>query len=445
MQLSSLVGHVQEILGQILGSSRPADSLIDQFFRTRKYLGSHDRRFIAETTYGTLRHLRRCEWKVDHALRGWSDELFPEDKVLLTISAFHISQERTPPLTAETLAPRVKSSRLNDELPSILERLALRVDNDINDPAARIGLQYSFPDWMIARFMQEYGPDETEQICAALNQQAPITLRVNTLHQDRDACAATLAAQGVETHPTALSPVGLNATKRMNVFAVPAFKEGFFEVQDEGSQLLALLVDPKPTAKLLDACAGAGGKSLAFSAIMKNRGEIHAADVSQHRLEELKKRSRRACASNIRIHAVDDIEELQGSFASHFDIVFVDAPCTGLGTIRRNPGMKWSVTEQTVAEVSEKQMHILQACAALVKPGGRLVYATCTLLRQENEEVVEEFLRQHADYQAQLPHLTATRLGIQSALGDQGLKLLPHRHGTDGFFCAVLQKAPSPN
>jgi 16S rRNA (cytosine967-C5)-methyltransferase len=213
-------------------------------------------------------------------------------------------------------------------------------------------------------------------------------------------------------------------------------------VQDEGSQLLPLLIDPKPTAKVLDVCAGAGGKTLEFAAIMKNRGEIHATDINAYRLEELKKRSRRAGASNVRVREIEEVHDLEEEFKNSFDVVFVDAPCSGLGTIRRNPGMKWMVTEETVNEVSAKQRSILDGCAALVKPGGRIVYATCTLLRQENEDVVDSFLIAHPDYHPSSLDSSAARIGLTNATSGPWLKLLPHLHGTDGFFCAVVQKKP---
>jgi 16S rRNA (cytosine967-C5)-methyltransferase len=440
MQLASLLGHTHEILGIILHSPHPADSLIDQFFRARKYLGSHDRRFIAETAYGTLRHLRRCDWTVTQACKVPSSELFPEDLLFLQIAAFHILERRQPALTAETLLPRIKGSRLKDSLADVFARFENLTLPSSGDDAASIGITFSFPDWMVNRIVSEYGLDEAKAIFARLNQPAPLTVRVNTLQIEREKCQEVLRTQGIETVPTLLSPIGLQVPKRMNMFSIAAFKEGMFEVQDEGSQLLPLLIDPKPTAKVLDACAGAGGKTLEFAAIMKNRGEILAADINGFRLEELKKRSRRAGASNIRIREIDDLRELEDQFLASFDVVFVDAPCSGIGTIRRNPGMKWLVTEETVREVSVKQRAILESCASLVKPGGRLVYATCTLFREENEETVESFLSSHEEFRPFSLEAAVARLNIKNAMAGPWLKLMPHIHETDGFFCAVLEK-----
>jgi 16S rRNA (cytosine967-C5)-methyltransferase len=263
---------------------------------------------------------------------------------------------------------------------------------------------------------------------------------VNTLKTTIEQCQEELKKQGIESTKTLLSPFGLNLTKRINVFSLSIFRDGWFEVQDEGSQLLPFLVDPKPNVKLLDVCAGAGGKTLEFSSLMKNRGEIFATDINRYRLEELRKRTKRAGVQNVRVQEIQTIEDLAEHYSLFFDIVFVDAPCSGIGTIRRNPGMKWMITEQTVQEVSEKQRSILHSAAQLVKPGGRLVYATCTMLRQENEGVVEEYLTLHKEF-----HLIDVNERInkwQNGLVASGsfFKLFPHLNGTDGFFCAVLEK-----
>jgi 16S rRNA (cytosine967-C5)-methyltransferase len=253
-------------------------------------------------------------------------------------------------------------------------------------------------------------------------------------------CQLELSKQGVETTKTVLSPFGLNLSKRINVFSLSVFRDGWFEVQDEGSQLLPFMIDPKPNTKLLDVCAGAGGKTLEFAALMKNRGEIFATDINSFRLEELRKRSKRAGVQNVRVQEIQEIEYLAEQYSHFFEIVFVDAPCSGLGTIRRNPGMKWIVTEQTVHEVSDKQRSILHSSAPLVKPGGRIVYTTCTLLRQENEDVVEEFIIRHPEFTLVEVHELVTKWQNGFVTTSSFFKLLPHINGTDGFFCAVLEK-----
>jgi len=441
MHISSLLGHTQELLDAIFKSNRPADSLIDTYFRARKYLGSHDRRFIAETTYGTLRHLRKCEYHLNTALVGISDNLLHNDKTILLVVAYLSLEEKNLGITPEIVLPKLTDRQVKENVALLLTQLVRPSAILTESVIQRMGIQYSFPDWMVERFIQQYGEREAEKICSSLNEQAPLTLRVNTLKASVEQCQEELHKQGIETTRTSLSPIGLNLAKRINVFSLPIFRDGWFEVQDEGSQLLPIFLDPKPNAKVLDVCAGAGGKTLELAALMKNRGEIFATDINGFRLEELRKRTKRAGVQNVRVQEIEAVENLAIRYNAFFDIVFVDAPCSGLGTIRRNSGMKWMVTEQTVKEMSEKQKAILHSSIPLVKSEGRLVYATCTLLRQENEDVIEEFLTLH-------PEFTVVQLNgdlplVQSVGGtstDSFLKLFPHINGTDGFFCAVLKK-----
>jgi 16S rRNA (cytosine967-C5)-methyltransferase len=443
MHISSLLGHTQELLGVILKSDRPADSLIDTYFRARKYLGSHDRRFIAETTYGTLRHLRKCEYHLTAAIVGVSDNLLNDDKIILLIVSYLSFEGKIPEITPEILLTRLTGTQTKEKVGFLLTNLLKPVAIPAESVIQKIGIEYSFPDWMVERFIEQYGESETEKICASLNEQAPLTLRVNTLKASVEQCQKELQKQGIETTRTPLSPIGLNIAKRINIFSLSMFRDGWFEVQDEGSQLLPILIDPKPNAKVLDVCAGAGGKTLEFAALMKNRGEIFATDINGFRLEELRKRTKRAGVQNVRVQEIETIEDLVDRYKDFFDIVFVDAPCSGLGTIRRNPGMKWMVTEQTVKEVSDKQKAILHSSVPLVKPEGRLVYATCTLLRQENEDVIEEFLMLHPEFS--IVKLNADTPLVPSVRGtstDSFFKLFPHIQKIDGFFCAVLKKLP---
>jgi 16S rRNA (cytosine967-C5)-methyltransferase len=322
-----------------------------------------------------------------------------------------------------------------------IEKIAAHCDDSTTDadPAKSLALAESFPEWMTAKWIGQFGLDEASRLCSVLNQNAPITLRVNTIKTTVDDCREALSREGVETEPTKLSPVGLNLRKRINVFQLEAFRNGLFEVQDEGSQLLAFLVDPKPSAKVIDACAGAGGKTLALCAVMKNRGVIYSMDVHTGRLDELRKRLRRSGADTVRVRIVDG-ETLPDDLVGIADHVLVDAPCTGLGTIRRNPGMKWSVTPQTVEEISAKQKRILELYAKCVKAGGTLVYATCTTMPEENEQVVEAFLALHPEFEIESPALRLSRYGLASLGEKQYFQLLPHHHDTDGFFAAVMKK-----
>ena len=440
MKLSSLIGHASELLQLVRSSERPADGVIDIFFRSHKYLGSHDRRFIAESTYGTLRHLRKCESLLMHALGANAEDMIPEDGFLLLIVTYLLAVEQRTPIEVVDLQPAMKSGKLKPLLGSLLQSLSTPHAAQTTDLVERIGEEYSYPDWMVRRFLDQYGEKETVLLCESLNGQAPLTLRVNSLKSSVEGCQETLKQEGVVTERTRLSPFGLVVPKRINIFQIPAFRDGLFEVQDEGSQLLPFLLDPKPTAKVLDACAGAGGKTLELAAIMKNRGEIVAADVHSFRLDLLRKRAQRAGVSNVRIRLVQDVTDLADKYTEYFDIVLIDAPCSGIGTLRRNPGMKWMVTEETVREVSEKQLHILEECVPFVKAGGRIAYATCTLFCEENETVVEKFLSAHADFAIDDPPLDRAKFDFAPYNVGKYIKFSPVRDGTDGFFIAVMKK-----
>ncbi len=440
MKLSSLIGHASELLQLVRSSEKPADGVIDIFFRSHKYLGSHDRRFIAESTYGTLRHLRKCESLLMHALGANAEDMIPEDGFLLLIVTYLLAVEQRTPIEVVDLQPAMKSGKLKPLLGSLLQSLSTPHAAQTTDLVERIGEEYSYPDWMVRRFLDQYGEKETVLLCESLNGQAPLTLRVNSLKSSVEGCQETLKQEGVVTERTRLSPFGLVVPKRINIFQIPAFRDGLFEVQDEGSQLLPFLLDPKPTAKVLDACAGAGGKTLELAAIMKNRGEIVAADVHSFRLDQLRKRAQRAGVSNVRIRLVQDVTDLADKYTEYFDIVLIDAPCSGIGTLRRNPGMKWMVTEETVREVSEKQLHILEECVPFVKAGGRIAYATCTLFCEENETVVEKFLSAHADFAIDDPPLDRAKFDFAPYNVGKYIKFSPVRDGTDGFFIAVMKK-----
>jgi 16S rRNA (cytosine967-C5)-methyltransferase len=440
MQLPSLLGHAQELLGLVRASERPADSLMDGFFRSHKYLGSNDRRFIAQSVYGTLRHLRRCEGILYRSLGSNAESLGKEDGLLLLIVVFLLTFEGEPKLDPEAVKTKLAEPTLRNRCDHLMKRFLSEDVIARQDTVELIGVSHSFPDWMVRRFIAEYGSAQTETLCKSLNEQAPLTLRVNTIKTSIDECQVLLKSEGIETTRTHYSPVGLHVRKRINIFQMQAFQMGLFEVQDEGSQILTQLIDPKPTIKLLDACAGAGGKSLALAALMKNRGAIYAADTNKRRLAELKKRSKRANAFNIRSFPVHSLEELNKDYKEFFDIVLVDAPCSGIGTIRRNPGMKWLVTEQTVNEISEKQKVILRQSSDLVKPGGIVAYATCTLLRQENEDIVDQFLASTIGFVRKDPSLVAEKAGIHNCVEGGNIKLLPNIHGTDGFFLSMMEK-----
>ena len=431
-----------EVYDLILHSEHPADSTIDTFFRSHKYLGSHDRRFVAETVYGMLRHKKRLEWLCETSGKKFLGPTeSPAALLQCLVYRITVAHDGVDSLVHDLEAePDEKSSLL-------LFLAAAKEEDDRFDKGAAmhsgntsdLSLRYSFPEWMVEEWRQQFGDEETVQLCAALNISAPLTLRVNTIKTSVEECQEALAKENIETERSKYSNVGLTVRKRLNIFQLDIFRKGFFEVQDEGSQILSMLVDPKPTSKVVDACAGGGGKALALAALMKNRGAIFALDTNAFRLEGLRKRIRRSGVDTIRVCKVEE-GRLPDGLEGTSDNVLVDAPCSGLGTIRRNPGMKWTVTPATISELSRKQSAILDHYARCVKVNGRLVYSTCTMMKPENEGVVEKFLADHPQFELLEPSAILRRYQLESLSNEKYFRLKPHIHGTDGFFAAVMRR-----
>jgi 16S rRNA (cytosine967-C5)-methyltransferase len=297
------------------------------------------------------------------------------------------------------------------------------------------------PDWVEPHLRAVYG-HRLEDEMAALNANAPLDLRVNALKTDREGARRALAAEGVKAEPTPWSPLGLRLKHRVPLASLAAFKDGLVEVQDEGSQVAAMLADARPGMRVVDFCAGAGGKTLALAAAMQNRGKLVACDVADWRLERAGKRLRRAGISNVERRPLsNERDQWVKRHAGTFDRVFVDAPCLGIGSWRRNPDGKWRCTPNDLAELVVRQHDILASAARLVKPGGRLIYVTCSLLREENEAQAEAFLAASADFTLYpTARAWAETIGGRSPGGDDYLRLTPARHGTDGFFAAQFQR-----
>lgn len=390
-------------------------------FRAEKWLGSHERRFVAETLYGMVRHLRRIDLAI---ARGQRAKRSPRDLERLLVL-----------LVLDGALPAAHAARI---VPDLDWSQVTTVDDAIADErraATRIALTASLPDWLANRLVADWG-DEAEALAHSLNARAPMTVRANTLVGDRASLAAQLADEQLATHPGRWSETALVVDSRTNVFAAKTFRAGAFEVQDEGSQLLAELAVVAQPRLVVDYCAGAGGKTLAIAAGLGNRGRIVATDVDAKKLEELRRRARRAQISNTRAMAVDDRE--LDALAGKADVVFVDAPCTGIGALRRNPEARWRLRDDDIAGFAARQLAIVTAAKRLLAPGGRLIYATCSLLAAENSAVVAAIVAAHSDLTA-VP--LAEVIGPQRAaeLGTGGAMVLtPHRHGTDGFYAQVL-------
>ena len=274
-----------------------------------------------------------------------------------------------------------------------------------------------------------------------MNQRAPMALRVNTVKIAREALIDRLAEENVVARPTTLAPAGLILETRVNAFGLSAFRDGLFEIMDEGSQLVAELVAPPPGGRVADACAGAGGKTLAIAAAMGGKGRLLALDVDGRKLEELRRRARRAGLSNVTARAITDEARLPDEArVGAWDRVLIDAPCSGIGTLRRNPEARWRQTPQAIAGFPARQLALLVTYAPLCAVGGRLIYATCTILEQENEKVVERFLSERPDFvRVPVKEIWGRELGEK--VGDGlTLRLMPQTHDTDGFYAAVLRR-----
>jgi len=425
----SLAGHILELLEILQQDQRPADHLIDNFFRSRRYLGAHDRRTLAETVYGILRHRRLLQ-----ALVARVQPTSASDPVWwLAAYKLHVEKAAVPAVAAALANPTRWPTT-----PTLTELMQL-AEQTPEDFAANPGILLSFPDWLVEELQNQHGEQEAWRLLHALNQPPPLTIRVNTLKTTREACQQALQQRGYASTPTRFSPFGLQLTQRTNLFALDLFRDGWFEVQDEGSQIISLLLDPKPTWRIADVCAGGGGKTLHLASLMKNRGEIFAFDVSAKRLTNLQRRSRRSGAHNIRVHALPEGELLE-HLLGKLDAILIDAPCSGSGVLRRNPDAKWKITAAMVKELAAKQQHLLQHYTRLLKPGGRLVYATCSVLAQENEQVVQAFLTSSPDFQEEDAAAILQHYQLEVLAAGHAVPLLPHRHGCDGFFAAVMTR-----
>jgi 16S rRNA (cytosine967-C5)-methyltransferase len=402
------LAHAERAIAELLEFARPADQAMSAYFRRHRNLGQQDRAFIAETAFAVLRRRRSLEAAAGSAA--------PRELALAAlVRVFGISAralgEDAP------LAARVKAFPGRDLPPAV---------------------QADLPDWLWERLAQAHGGEEAMAIARSLLGAAPLDLRVNLDRLTREQAIAQLA---LECAPTPFSPAGIRVKGKPAINRHPLYLAGAVEVQDEGSQLLAYLLAPRRGEMVADFCAGAGGKTLALAMLMHGTGRIYAMDVSDRRLRELAPRAARAGISNVHPLVLTGEGDLRARrLAGKLDRVLVDAPCSGFGTLRRNPDLKWRHGAAAVTELAAKQGRILAAAARLLKPGGRLVYATCSVLVEENEAVVDAFAAGHPQFK---PLSCAELLGAQRISLDTGerLRLWPHRHGTDGFFAAAYERS----
>ena len=418
MHPKALLEMTIELLRSVLQFDMPADAVVSNFFRKHKNLGQRERHTLAETVYAVLRqrlafqHLAQSGFGPMErrlAILGWQGG----EKFLQSCLESHEQKwlNQAQSIDRSTLAPK---------------------------------LRHNLPDWLANPLLAKLGEDEFWQLAQSLNEGAELDLRVNLLKAKRDEVQAALKLLGIASEPTPYSPWGLRVPGKPALNKLELFTKGSIEVQDEGSQLLALLVDAKRGEMVADFCAGAGGKTLALGAAMRNTGRLYAFDTSGHRLDALKPRMARSGLSNVYpAQIAHERDERIKRLAGKLDRVLVDAPCSGLGTLRRNPDLKWRQSPKAVEELRAKQAAILDSAARLLKPGGRLVYATCSLLQTENEDIAQAFSAAHPDFVAldAADVLASAHVSQAQSLVHQGyLRLWPHRHHTDGFFAAIWER-----
>ncbi|MBF5041499.1 RsmB/NOP family class I SAM-dependent RNA methyltransferase [Aggregicoccus sp. 17bor-14] len=425
-----------EAYGLVTREGRLADRALDFTLRRKTNLYSNERRAVAERVYALLRRRRTVDFLLQHA-RPRFERLDPSRQDVLRLAASRVLHGEPPELVARG------SSLLQEDAQCLLALPEAAAALEALPEAQRFPIAASLPDFLARAFQETFGPDAA-RAAEAMNERAPLTARLNALKTDRASLKARLAEEGVEARETPLSALGLVLDSRLNAFSLPSFKDGLFELQDEGSQLLGMLVDAPPT-RVVDACAGAGGKTLQLAAQMKNRGDLHALDVDEKRVDELRKRARRAGVHNVRTQVIPAegaaADEAIAALAGKADRVLVDAPCTGTGTYRRKPDARYRLTPQDLTVHVERQKTLLERFATMVKPGGRLIYGTCSVLRAENEDVVAHFLSRHPDFQVRpVAELLGPELAERLGSGPF-LRLAPHLHNTDGFFGAVLVRA----
>ncbi len=423
-----------ELMCEVESVARPADAVVSAWFRDRRHIDDADRGRIYDLVYALLRHHARLGWWLAKHGRPAG----PRQRLLAWLA---LDGGRTPDEIDRLFSGGLHApAALTDEERSLLKKLrGCTLDHPVMPEAVR----FECPDWSVADLRRRFG-DSFQREMAALLTAAPLDLRVNPLKTTREDMLGALRDLGVPAEASRMAPFGIRVTERPPLASLPMLRSGEVEIQDEGSQLVAMLVDARPGEQVVDFCAGAGGKTLAIAAQMANKGRVVACDVLANRLKRSAERFRRAGLHNIETRPLTSerdrwVKRHKGSF----DRVLVDAPCSGTGTWRRNPDARWRVLGPGLENLLPLQAAILASAARLVKPGGRLVYATCSLLAEENEEQVAAFLADHPDFHV-VP-LREAAPGLMDSAHPEYLSLTPARHDTDGFFAAVLQRDGTPS
>lgn len=409
-----------QALRAALKMEHPADAVLRHFFQEER-IGSNERKLVAETIFGVLRHRLLLEYGCTLEENGIASARRMVLAYWVRFGGYNLRE----------LKPLLK----------VKEEAWLSKVKGIDVASLPLSIQAELPEWIVEKLRAHSSDEEILALGLSMQQSAPLDLRVNSLLANRDEVLQSLQAEGYEAAATPFSPYGIRLKYKPALNKHALFLSGKFEVQDEGSQLLGLLLAPKRNDMVVDFCAGAGGKTLMLGALMNSQGRLYAWDVSEKRLSNLKPRLKRSGLSNVQPQLIaHENDQKIKRLAGKIDRVLVDAPCSGLGTLRRNPDLKFRQSAQSVEELKVKQRAILDSAARLVKKGGRLVYATCSILQEENQDLVSAFLAAHSEFALLPASEVLAQHHIALKMGDY-LQLSPQQHNTDGFFAAVLVRS----
>lgn len=422
-----------------------SETLLGKVLKNNKRLSHLDRAFITELFYGTLRYLNQLDYIIAHFSKISPEKVNTEVKNLLRLGIYQILYLRVPDAVAtyETveLAKRQFPIWIVNFINALLRKV-VKEKEDIQFPkdnlVTYLSLKYAYPDWLIKIWLKEFGKEDTVKICEINNTPSPFVVRTNTIKTTRENLKRLLASEGIMSEPTRFSPHGLIFKKvHKSPLETKAFRDGLFFMQSEVSQLIGYLLDPRPGEKILDGCAGVGGKATHLAQIMKNKGGIYAIESNDGRLKLLNENLNRLGIKNIS-PKLGSLEKVIKSFPYHyFDRILIDAPCSSLGALRKSVDIKWRHKEEDILRLKELQGALLEATVPYLKPGGILLYATCTFTPEENEEVIGAFLEEHPKFS--LENFGDLYPNYKVLFTPQGyLKTLPHIHGLDGFFAARL-------
>lgn len=437
-----------EILLKVEKKNAYADILLDHSLK-KASLSSRDRALLTQLVYGALRWRGRIDWYLSQFLHRSLSGTNAYIRNLLRLTLYQLLfLDKVPDYAAVNegveLAKRYGGARAGGLVNGVVRRI-LREKDKLPDPDPKddailyLSVRWSHPDWLVKKWLGYFGREETESLLKADNQESPLTLRANRLKGDREGLREKLRARGFNAAPTPWSPQGIQLKSAAAADRLPGFQEGFFQVQGEASQLIGYLVDPQPGERLLDGCGAPGGKTTHLAELMGDNGELIVTDISVKGLEKLKQNVQRLGLTSVRPFAVDVSRGLAGALALPYDRILVDAPCSGLGTLRSHPEAKWQKDEQDIWRLSKLQKKIVRRLSSYLKPGGILVYATCTLTREENEGVVEDFLDHEKGFVLDNARDSLPREAKHMISGKYFLAL-PHKHNTDGFFAARMRK-----